>query len=304
MALESQPAKKTLSHVGSCELFLTTSAPDLPRKICMVRKTGMRIYDYQPKACRVPFSGLFTCTDPEGNKLLRLLEPPKHDIWDPKRVEGDAGKKAMDEIKLWIREEVRKLNPLFSGSSFNENELAKYVPDSEPDNLPQEDAGTSDEESLDAKPAPINPEIKPVLAVPLVPTGSDAGAGEAGPGNSKNGGSGTGNGDGHAGPRKGVEQKPPRIALRSYRTGPSEYHLVLRSTADFQGGVRIYAIGEDGAPEAVNVKSAFLAGNENTPLTLIRDSIQNLTFADAQPVRVVVTLGGIERRSLGAGPQL
>jgi len=272
----------------------------------MVRKTGMRICDYQPKACRVPFSGLFICRDPEGNKLLRQLEPPKHDSWDPKRLEGDAGKQALDEIKLWIRDEVKKLNPLFSGKSFNESELAKYVPDSEPDNLPQEDTGTSNEESLEPRTGPTAPEIKPVQAIPLVPASSDTGGGETGTGNGKGGGGGggSGNGGGKAGSKPGLEQQPPRISVRSYRSGPGQYQLVLRSSKAFTGGVRIYAIGEDGSPEAVNLKSAVLAGDNGDQLTLKRDAIQNLTFAPSQPVRVLVTLGAIERRSLGAGPQL
>ena len=83
-AITSQPIKKTLKHVGTRELYLTASTPDLPRKICMVLTTGMKIYDYQPKAYRVPFNGLFIYTDQNGNKLLRKLEPQSANHFAPK----------------------------------------------------------------------------------------------------------------------------------------------------------------------------------------------------------------------------
>jgi hypothetical protein len=42
-AILNQPIKKSLAHVGTCELYLCTSNQELPKKICMVRKSGMRI---------------------------------------------------------------------------------------------------------------------------------------------------------------------------------------------------------------------------------------------------------------------
>ena len=315
-AIVSQPIKKTLKHVGDCELYLTASSVDLPKKICMVRKTGMRIYDYQPRACRVPFSGLFICTDREGNKLLRKLEPPKHDAWDPKRIEGQSGKKALDEIKVWIREEVKKLNPLFAGSSFNENELAKYVPDTAPDelnDLPNEQTGNSDEESLDPKPKPEDPPVKPVQAKPvvLVPDGkSEEGTGqrkETGGGESDggdgDGGDGDG-GDGGDGDTKGGgmtdDPNPPTIRVRSYRSASNQYELVLRSTAKFNGSVCVYAIGEDGHQEPVELKGADLTGTPGKTLTVKGDAIQDVQLEAGVPLRITVKINALERRSLTA----
>jgi hypothetical protein len=191
----------------------------------MVRNTGMRIYDYQPKACRVPFSGLFICTDQEGNKLLRKLEPPKHDIWDPKRTEDQSGKKALDEIKLWIREEVKKLNPLFAGSSFNESELAKYVPDitpEDPKDVPKDESGNDEEESLEPKPADEQPPVKPVPAKPVDVNPGDKTDGGGGPTKKEGGGGGGGNGGGgegggNTGPSgagTADDTKPPAIQAR------------------------------------------------------------------------------------------
>jgi len=316
-AILSQPVSKKLKYVGACELYLTTAAPDLPRRICMVRSTGMRIYDYQPKACRVPFSGLFICTDIEGNKLLRKMEPPRHDVWDPKRIEGDSGKKALDEIKLWIREEVKKLNPLFSGSSFNESELAKYVPDTDPDTLPQEESGTSDEESLEPRPSNTEIKLNSVQAELVAPVkdaddngvedgdglGADQGDGDDdGNGGGDGGGGGGGQDEKGGGDGGGADKnlRPPTISVRSYNSGPSEYQLVLRSPADFKGALRVYAIGEDGRQELVELQGASLAGPSGRDLPAHGNLIQGVRIKAAEPLRIVVNLNALERRALTA----
>jgi hypothetical protein len=308
------PIRKRLKYMGDCALYLAADSPDLPRKICMVRKTGMRIYDYTPKSCRVPFSGLFICTDEEGNKLLRKLEPPKHDGWDPKRVEGPEGKRALDEIKKWIREEVKKLNPLFSGSSFNENELAKYVPDSEPDDVPHEKAGTSEEESLEPKPKLDELQMKPITPrtlAPVVVEGGGSGSStdftdEAGDGGENGGSGGEGEGDGggdQTGKNKTTSTKPPNIAVRSYRSGPDEYQLLLRSAVRFSGGVRLYAVGEDGQQELISVNVAQLGSSNGKKLILKNGAIYGIQLKPSEALRVVVKLNALERRSLTAVAQ-
>jgi hypothetical protein len=306
-AILNQPIKKTLKHTGTCELYLTASTPDLPRKICMVRNTGMRIYDYQPKACRVPFSGLFICTDQEGNKLLRKLEPPKHDIWDPKRLEDHTGKKALDEIKLWIREEVKKLNPLFAGSSFNESELAKYLPDALPDDpsdLPKDEAGNSEEESLEPKPAEKQPPATPVQAKPVVvqPGTKNEGGGPTSAGGGGGGGGSEGSGTG--GPKGGGttdDAKPPIIRVRSFRAGSDgTYALVIRSEKDFEGTVRVQAVGEDGQYEDVTILAATTTETPPQPFTVHGDAIRKVKLSAGKPLRISVTLDALERRSLTA----
>jgi uncharacterized membrane protein YgcG len=308
-AIKHQPISKKLKYVGDCGLYLAAdSSQDLPKQICMVRKAGMRIFDYAPKACRVPFSGLFICSDIEGNKLLRKMEPPKHDGWDPKRIEGEEGKKALDEIKLWIREEVKKLNPFFAGSSFNESELAKYVPDDAQADLPSDGAGRSSEESLEPKPAKAELQVKATTPKPvtLVPEGTGSGAtpeheGDGGGGGGSGGGQSEGGSGGKdEGSKRGAVAKPPRISVRSYRSGPNEYHLVLRSPVRFGGGVRLFAVGEGGYQEPVAVNSAHLDTSGGNRLLLKNGAIHGLQLKPDKPLRIIVKLNEFERRSLTA----
>ena len=322
-AVLNQPIKKTLKHTGSAELYLTTTTPDLPRAVCMVRSAGMRIFDFMPRSCRVPYSGLFICTDNDGNKLLRKMEPPKHNIWDPKRIEGSSGKKALDEIKLWIREEVRKLNPLYAGSSFNENEIAKYVPDAtqdEPNDLPDEKTGDTGEESLEPKPAAEKVFVKPLRADPVaVHAGGEFGGGSrqnTEGGSSGGGGSGEGGGEGNGeggegdgtdenakGGGKADDTTQPRITARSYRSGVDQYELVLRSETNCTGNICVYAMGEDGAREQVELQSARYSRPSGAALLVMNGMIQNVQLEANVRLPITLKLNAIERRSLTVGIQ-
>jgi hypothetical protein len=308
-AILNQPITKRLKHTGTSELYLTASSRDLPRKLCMVRSSGMRIYDYQPKACRVPFSGLFICTDADGNKLLRKLEPPKHDAWDPKRTEDSSGKKALDEIKLWIREEVKKLNPLFSGSSFNESELAKYLPDTpdEPNDLPFDESGKTEEDNLEPKPRPDDPPITPLTAKPVVVKvgikSDDGGAGPTGTGGTGphgNGGGGTG-GSGTKGGGSTDDTSPPSIRVRSYSVNADgAYEFIVRSDREFKGTLSVRAVGEDGQLERVSLVSATSLSSPAGGYPTAGDAIQDVNIASNVPLRIRVVLDALERRSLTA----
>lgn len=302
-AILAQPIKKSLKYTGACELYLTTASVDLPRKICMVRGAGMRIYDYQPRACRVPFSGIFICTDLDGNKLLRKLEPPKHDVWDPKRIEGDVGEKALQEIKIWIREEVKKLNPLFAGSSFNETELAKYVSDPEPNeanDVPSDEKQDESEEDLEPKTRSVNPQLEEIKtqAVVVNPGRDLEGKNKA----SVNGGGGGGEGGGGGGgEKKNAKVSPPVIRVRSYRSGnDTAYVLVLRSDTDFKGPVSIQAVGEDGEQNLVSLVNAKAADESGSVYSVSGDVIQDISIIAGVPLRVIVSLEALERRSLTA----
>jgi hypothetical protein len=305
-AIQSQPLKKKLKSVGDCELYLASGALDLPKRVCMVRGTGMRIFDYEPRACRVPFSGLFICTDVEGNKLLRQMEPPKHDTWDPKRIDGSEGKKALDEIKAWIREEVKKLNPLYAGKSFNESELAKYIPDADAEDLPQDSGGKSEEEeSLEPKPSDLTIITKPTMAKPVSTSTSnegDSGGGApngGGGGGGGDGGDGGGDGGGQGGGGGNTDPEIPRIKVRSFQSGPNEYELVLRSPTKFSGSIRVFAVGEDGTQDPVNLKAAALRESAQK-FSTGGSSIQGVSLSASKPTRIVVTLDAIERRALTA----
>lgn len=305
-ALLTQPARRTLHHTGSCELYLTTVSADLPKRVCMARSSGMRIYDYAPRACRVPFAGLFICTDAEGNKLLRQMEPPRHDKWDDKRIEGPLGKRALTEIKDWIREEVKRLNPFFTGKSFNESELAKYLPDEVEDQLPdtQDQVGDSTEESLEPKPG--SGDLKPKVASPRSPVftpGDDVelagGIGKAGVESSGNGAGGDNGSTGNAGGSDQAKSRRTALRVRGYSVGGDGiYHVIVRSEEAFSGTLVLAAMGEDGESEKVVIRNAALATDQAKELICEGDRIRGISLSPGVALRIVVTVEALAPRSL------
>ncbi len=74
----------------------------------------------------------------KGNELLRKMENPRHDKFEPDRLsdEGERrrGRTALKRVTRWIREEIIKCAaPPPSAETTTLDELAQYLPDLEPD---------------------------------------------------------------------------------------------------------------------------------------------------------------------------
>jgi hypothetical protein len=109
-------------------LYLTTGEGDLPKKVAMVRKTGMVVF---AKAFRsvVPFCGVFICKNDVGNKLLRDMEPPRHDTWDPDHPEKGDNKKIEAEYVQFIRECIKSLAGTDESKVISVPGLSRFLPD-------------------------------------------------------------------------------------------------------------------------------------------------------------------------------
>ena len=141
-----------LQIVGKCRLHVYIGGRELPRKICMTRKTGMVIYHFPPRDIRVPFSGLFCCDDTRGNLLLKTLEPPSHDDWKLGRAETDQQRNALREIKSWIRQSLKQMIPDLDRDLINEDTIADLLPD----DLPGPTDADGDDTDLGGKPVAPN----------------------------------------------------------------------------------------------------------------------------------------------------
>ena len=79
---------------------------ELHNKVAMVRNTGMVIYE-RPIPPNVPYCGVFECSNETGSQILRSMEPPSHDKWDPERPGRGANRKAAEELTRHLRECVK-----------------------------------------------------------------------------------------------------------------------------------------------------------------------------------------------------
>lgn len=67
--------QQSLATLGSVSLYLSSANTELPKRVAMVRKTGMIIFHKQFRSI-IQFCGVFVCRNEKGNHLLREMEPP------------------------------------------------------------------------------------------------------------------------------------------------------------------------------------------------------------------------------------
>lgn len=143
-------SEKQDQDLGHCRLWVQV-AEGLPRKVGFVRRTGMLITTQQRYLVRFlgfrDFSALCVFDDPKGNELLRRMENPKHDQFEPERLpenDRNRGRRALRRITTWIRQEIRKhAGPPEGGKKTVLSELAAYLPDFQPEEPFEDNAATS-----------------------------------------------------------------------------------------------------------------------------------------------------------------
>ena len=106
-------AEKEDIDLGHCKLWVRTEK-GLPGKVGFVRGTGMLVTTRQKGLIRFSgfrdFAALCVFEAPKGNELLRRMENPQHDQFEPDRLpkgEREHGRKALKRITDWVRSEIK-----------------------------------------------------------------------------------------------------------------------------------------------------------------------------------------------------
>ncbi len=186
-------------ELGLCQVKILIG-DNLPKKVCALRN-GMFITDSLNRlkifSDFKDFVAVFHCQSTKGNELLRSMEPPKHDNFEPARLpskeEKKRGKKALEDLAVWVREMLKKhaKDPVSEVTAIDE--LKDFFGD-EGDG----DSGNETEE--------INPYGKVIIRAKPIRTKAKAGAiagmasgGDGNGGEGGGGGAGKGGGDGLGG---------------------------------------------------------------------------------------------------------
>jgi hypothetical protein len=221
--------QEKLPNLKDVSLYLSTGDNELPNRVAMVRATGMVVFQKQFRS-NVRFCGVFICRNETGNKLLREMEPPKHDNWDPDHPDKGENKKIESEYRHFIRDSIKTLSPTDDSKVIAVPDLSRFLPDD--DDSPEEefegDGDRQSRESADRRKLPEKIEGKridprrgsqqPDHIEPGEGDDTEGGGGtfEDGGGNGGGGGGSNGGGSRGKGSPKGEESKPS-IPIR-YRT--------------------------------------------------------------------------------------
>jgi len=323
----SQVFHEHLANLNEASLYLLTGDVDLPKRVAMARKTGMVIFQRGYLRSILPFCGVFLCRNEKGNRMLRDMEAPRHNVWDADRPEKGANKKIEAEYMGFIRECIKKLVPVDDSKVISIPGLNRFLPDD--DETPEEafDAGesASKEETPERSPLPekiegrkIDPRRQTMQPDKQKPQGeedeTEAGEGEGtggGPGKNANendggqGSGGGGKGDGNAasetGGKGGVQSKPSvAVRYRTFATKPEEgvYNLMVarQGKGDIVVNLLVSTVGEDQKAPA-EIKSARLVDGQKIPvagvgilgpIVLVAEKTLRLEVVLAEPVRVAM----------------
>lgn len=258
-------AEKQDGDLGHCKLWLRTDV-GLPGKVAFVRGTGMLVTTRQKGLIRFSgfrdFAALCVFEDPEGNELLRRMENPQHDQFEPDRLpkeKRERGRKALKRVTDWVRSEIKKhAGPPEGGKRTVISELSQYLPDYQPeesfdDSNSDKDEGNSEPGFGDKVAVSLKPVRRPVP--PRLPgndgsnsegdgedLGNEGGAGTGNNGGGEgDGGQGEGGGQGGTGTRGGSSNKQsvPVSAVRILPIAERENCCRLSFLAEADGIVRL-----------------------------------------------------------------
>ncbi|KZS47059.1 hypothetical protein AWU65_14555 [Paenibacillus glucanolyticus] len=115
--------------LGEIDLFVLPGK-DLPKRVAMVRGTGMKIYDKGSFRTPFKFAGVMIAKGEKINEFLRKIEPPTHNAWEPDRHEDPEYAKGMiRKLYAWINERVRSISITNSLEDLDVEGLSQYLPD-------------------------------------------------------------------------------------------------------------------------------------------------------------------------------
>lgn len=131
------------SPLGHCVLWVAKEM-DFPQQVAILRR-GMKITSDLPRLRGwngfYDFAAVCICEDSAGNKLLRGMENPAHDSFEPARLgkKQSDGKKALNGLAKWVREEIKKIAEESVDEPVSLDRMSEFFP-SEEDTLPGENS--------------------------------------------------------------------------------------------------------------------------------------------------------------------
>lgn len=310
--------EKQLPILGTCRLYVKIEEK-FPRKLSMMRRPMMHVQEQRfQKTLQEPFAGVFVCDDPDGNLILRGLEPPEHDEWDPS-LDSSSGKEALDEIRDWVRGNLLELATEESGDPEEIPELEKFLPYdedseriSESSRIKTNPSGLiSPEESameIGAEREETEEEIEELIKKPSSKkdSGGDGknqrnGVTEGGVGGSYKKTTGTGDTEGNNGSSLIDTSLVNFRIIQSGKSkeGNAEYCLVLEPLADQSGGLNVVSLGDDSTVYPEELAYANDWGNSEKKYANRGSFIGGLILTKGSKLRILFATKSSSRHALG-----
>lgn len=121
---------KNLSRFGDVKLGLLFGDPDAPRRVAMIRKTGMKIFEKDRLPSHIPFTGIMFLEGDKLNERLRLIENPEHTEWQPERSPTPAQEREiLKQLYSFIKDKITELVMQNSEEEIDAAGVGNFLPD-------------------------------------------------------------------------------------------------------------------------------------------------------------------------------
>lgn len=258
---------KKLTSLDEVEFYFL-ELPEHMNYTAMMRKPHMVVFS-KPYRFQGNYCGVFVCPNNKGNQILRKMEPPTHNRWEPD-LYGEGGDKLLNEIHEWIRELLKSQQTIKPKGKLDIPDLYKYLPFDEgsekgdgsgdKDYTKKDSELESSQELQTTDKQDRSPVVKPFKARITNKTEESGLGGEfRGKGKRKSKGKkGKGlGGDIHE--KKALT--PKEIMIHSFinKKIPDgfEYLFYVRSDEDRQCSFRIVAVADDDSKEKITILNAI-----------------------------------------------
>jgi hypothetical protein len=255
-------------HLGLVEMRIIVRE-GLPQEYAIIR-ANMLIITELPELKRFPnykdFIAVVECKTPEGEKLLRSIEPSRHDSFEIDQLESEDLKKkarvAIGKLVDFIRRSLRKhaREPLQQAGSIDF--LGQFLPDETEPGKDASDAEVDPDGKIILTPRPVRPKAFLPSASGGDGGGAATGENEGDNGGDASGGKGEGDDDGGSGGAKGGQLKNNARSPRVIEVSGGKHSLAFTASNTGKFRVHVNAVGLD-FEESLKIISTDIGAIEN-----------------------------------------
>lgn len=276
--------------LGRIEMYILPKK-NYPKKVAMFRDTGMKIYDKGSFMTSLKFVGIFIAKGTELRKVLREMEPPSHNDWQPEfHYKPSYAKKIRGKLYDWINKKVNSLKDNDDAERVDIEGMSQFFPDEEIEFPISNESNNLDKEGGKKKPKKNKPKkVEVESTVPIIKKGSQANIdpnGKEGASGSTNNNGGEGQGGDYdtnnTGDKNGKGSKEDKDGNTTTKvntplkltdskalclSSKDELYLIsFKTTKSTEGYLKIYIAGED-ASDPADIKMAKYYKGENIKIT-------------------------------------
>lgn len=116
--------------LGLIKLGILVGDPESPRRVAMIRQTGMKIRDKDHLPGHAPCVGVMFIEGEKINERLRVMENPEHTQWQPDRAKNPvAARELIKALNRFIKETIEKLISTGGGEEIDAIGVGAFLPD-------------------------------------------------------------------------------------------------------------------------------------------------------------------------------